>query len=67
MNAGRVVTYDQLLQWVWGPEKSGDVHMQTTPDIFAEPRVGNRMAKGEMQEQEVVYPSWCCVYYSIAP
>ena len=61
-NAGRVMTHDQILQRVWGPEYSGDVQLvratmrnlrrklgddATDPRyVFTEPRVGYRMAKG---------------------
>ena len=62
-NAGRVLTYEHLLQRVWGPDNSGDVRpMRTAVNslrrklgddadnptyIFTEPRVGYRMAAGE--------------------
>ncbi len=67
VNAGRVLTHDQLLQRVWGPGKSGDVRALRThlrrlrgklgenasdpTYFFAEPRVGYRMAKGEGQDE----------------
>ena len=63
VNAGRVVTHDQLLRRAWGPKKQGDLralraHLMrlrrklgedgSNPTyFFAEPRVGYRMAKGE--------------------
>ena len=62
-NAGRVLTHDQLLHRVWGLTISGDARVirshlmrlrrklgedAASPRyIFAEPRVGYRMAKGE--------------------
>ena len=67
-NAGRVLTHDQLLQRVWGLTISGDARVirshlmrlrrklgedAASPKyIFAEPRVGYRMAKTETQGQE---------------
>ncbi len=64
-NSGRVLTYDHLLQRVWG-ERSGDVRPMRTivsnlrrklgddaddpTYIFTEPRVGYRMPKGERSE-----------------
>ena len=66
-NAGRVLTYEHLLQRVWGPENNGDVRpMRTAVSslrhklgddadiptyIFTEPRVGYRMAEGERSGQ----------------
>ena len=66
-NAGRVLTYEHLLQRVWGPENNGDVRpMRTAVSslrhklgddadiptyIFTEPRVGYRMAEGEQSGQ----------------
>ena len=63
VNAGRVLTHDQLLRRAWGPTKHGDLralraHLRrlrrklgedgSNPTyFFAEPRVGYRMAKGE--------------------
>ena len=63
VNAGRTVTHDQLLRRVWGSKKPDDLHSlrahlkrlrrklgddASNPTyIFAEPRVGYRMAKGE--------------------
>ncbi len=60
-NAGRVLTHDQLLQRVWGPEYSGETGLvrsfirnlrnklgddaQDPRYIFAEPRVGYRMPR----------------------
>ena len=62
-NAGRVLTYEHLLQRVWGPENNGDVRpMRTVVNtlrrkledntdlptyIFTEPRVGYQLAEGE--------------------
>ena len=61
INAGRVLTHDQLLQRAWGADFSGEPHLvriiigrlrrklgddATDPQyIFTEPRVGYRMAK----------------------
>ena len=63
VHAGRVLTHDQLLQRVWGPERIGEpwlvrevvkrLRRKLGDDagspayIFTEPRVGYRMAKGE--------------------
>ena len=60
-NAGRILTLDQILQRVWGPEYSGEAQLVRTfvkklrqklgddaskpRYIFTEPRVGYRMAK----------------------
>ena len=68
VNAGRVLTHEQILQRIWGPGNSGDVRVIRThlrrlrlklgedagnpKYIFAEPRVGYRMAKGEMPGQQ---------------
>ena len=68
MNAGRVLTFDILLQRVWGPGRSGDKGSVSTyvkrlrrkldedagspKYIFAEPRVGYRMPKGEQTSSE---------------
>ena len=68
VNAGRVLTFDALLDRVWGLGRSSDrgsvrtyvkrLRRKLREDagnpkyIFAEPRVGYRMPKGEMQEQE---------------
>ena len=65
-NAGRVMTYDRLLQRVWGLRRSGDSRRVRTAAkqlrrklgddannptyILNEPRVGYRMEKGEEQE-----------------
>ena len=67
VNAGRVLTHDDLLQRVWGLDHSGDrgtvrscvkrLRRKLGEDannpvyIFAEPRVGYRMAKGETPGQ----------------
>ena len=66
VNARRALTHDQLLQRVWGPDKgedSGPVRnivkrlrrklgedASNPASIFAVPRVGYRMEKGEEQE-----------------
>ena len=63
VNGGRVLTHDQLLRGVWGLTNSGDVRVIRTlvmrlrrkldddasspTYIFAEPRVGYRMPKGQ--------------------
>ena len=68
VNAGRVLTFDALLDRVWGLGRSSDrgsvrtyvkrLRRKLREDagnpkyIFAEPRVGYRMPKGETQEQE---------------
>ena len=68
VNAGRVLTFDALLDRVWGLGRSGDrgsvrtyvkrLRRKLREDagnpkyIFAEPRVGYRMPKGEPQELE---------------
>ena len=67
-NAGRLLTYQHLLERVWGEKSSGDVRpMRTIVSklrrklgddadnpiyIFTEPRVGYRMPKGETPEGE---------------
>ena len=67
-NAGRVMTYDRLLQLVWGLRSSGDSRRVRTAVeqprrklgddasnstyILNEPGVGYRMEKGEMLEKE---------------
>ena len=67
-NAGRVMTYDRLLQRVWGLRGSGDSRRVRTAAkqlrrklgddannptyILNEPRVGYRMEKGEERERE---------------
>ena len=64
-NAGRVLTYEHLLQRVWGEKSNSDVPAMRTivsslrrklgddadspTYIFTEPRVGYRMPKGEAQ------------------
>ena len=66
VHAGRVLTHDQLLQRVWGPEKTGEPWLVrevvkrlrrklgtaagNPAYIFTEPRVGYRMPKGEQTE-----------------
>ena len=68
VNAGRVLTYPQLLRHIWGPEHLGDVRPMRTvisnlrrklgddaeqpTYILTEPRVGYRMPKGEGQRSE---------------
>ena len=68
VNDGRVLTHDQLLRRVWGPKNFGDVRVIRTlvgklrrkldddasspTYIFAEPRVGYQMPKGQEPEQE---------------
>jgi len=63
LNAGRVLTHDQLLRRVWGPNRPRDLRALRThlrrlrrklgedasnpTYFFSEPRVGYRMAKGE--------------------
>ena len=65
-NSGRVLTYEHLLERVWGEKSSGDVRPMRTivsklrrklgddadnpTYIFTEPRVGYRMPKGESSE-----------------
>ena len=67
VNAGRVLTHDQLLRRVWGSKRPGNLavlrtHLRrlrsklgedaTNPTyFFAEPRVGYRMAKADPQEE----------------
>ena len=66
VNAGRVVTYEHLLQRVWGTEADADIRPIRTvistlrrrlgddseypTYIFTEPRVGYRMANGQTKE-----------------
>ncbi len=66
VNAGRVLTHDQLLQRIWGPERAGEPGLVRNvvkrlsrklgddadhPDyIHTEPRVGYRMPRGEGPE-----------------
>ena len=68
VNAGRVLSHDQLLQRVWGPGRSGEpgllrnvvrrLRRKLGDDadnpryIFTEPRVGYRMPRGETPGQE---------------
>ena len=68
VNAGRVLTYDQLLRRVWGQTKSSDVRViravvrrlrrkldddASSPTyIFTKPRVGYRMPKGQEPGQQ---------------
>ena len=67
-NAGRLLTYEHLLERVWGEKSSGDVRPMRTivsklrrklgddadnpTYIFTEPRVGYRMPKGETHMHE---------------
>ena len=69
VHAGRVLTHDQLLQRVWGLERTGEPWLvrevvkrlrrklgddaDNPAYIFTEPRVGYRMAKGEGPEPEM--------------
>ena len=66
MEAGRVVPHDRLLRRVWSPGRPGNMRVLRTTlmhlrrklgddaknptYIFAEPRVGYRMPKGETEE-----------------
>ncbi len=66
-NAGRVLTHDQLLRRVWGPNRPGDLRALRThlrrlrrklgedasdpTYFFSEPRVGYRMAKGDSGDE----------------
>ena len=68
VNAGRVLTHGQLLQRIWGPERTGEPGLvrnvvkrlrrklgddaDNPAYIFTEPRVGYRMAKGEGETRE---------------
>ena len=68
VNAGRALTHERLLQRVWGPDKGEDTgpvrnivkrlrrklgeDASNPAFIFAVPRVGYRMEKGEGQERE---------------
>ena len=67
VHAGRVLTHDQLLRTVWGPERTGEPWQvrevvkrlrrklgddaQDPTYIFTVPRVGYRMAKEEEEQQ----------------
>ena len=67
VSAGRVLTHNELLRRIWGPNKPGDLRALRThlrrlrsklgedasnpTYFFAEPRVGYQMAKGEGPEQ----------------
>ncbi len=67
VHAGRVLTHDQLLRRVWGPERTGEPWQvrevvkrlrrklgddaQDPSYIFTVPRVGYRMAKEEEEQQ----------------
>ena len=69
VNAGRVLTHNQLLRKAWGPGKRGNLgalrtHLRRLRSklgedaanptyFFAEPRVGYRMAKEEKQGEEL--------------
>ena len=64
VHAGRVLTHDQLLQRVWGPQRTGEPWLvrevvkrlrrklgddaNSPVYIFTEPSVGYRMEKGEV-------------------
>ncbi len=68
VNAGRVLTHDQLLRRVWGPANSGDARLvravvkrlrrklgddaNSPTYVVTEPRVGYRMAKAEQPHTE---------------
>ena len=68
MEAGRVVPHDRLLRRVWSPGKPGNLRVLRThlmklrrklgddasnpKYIFAEPRVGYRMPKGETEGEQ---------------
>ena len=68
VNAGRPLTHQHLLQRVWGPDQGEDsapvrnivrrLRRKLGDDagnpayIFAEPRIGYRMERGEAQEPE---------------
>ena len=68
VHAGRVLTHDQLLQRVWGPQRTGEPWLvrevvkrlrrklgddaDNPAYIFTEPRVGYRMPRGETPGQE---------------
>ena len=70
VNAGQVMTHDQLLRRVWSPKKLGDLralraHIRRIRSklgedgnnptyVFAVPRVGYRMPKGEGQGDATV-------------
>ncbi len=45
VNAGRVVTHDELLRRIWGAKRSSD--LRRLRQKLAEPRVGYRMAKSD--------------------
>ena len=49
VSLGRVLTNNQLLQRVWGPNKAGG--SGPVRNIINEPRVGYRMEEGETQEE----------------
>ena len=67
VNAGRVVTHDELLRKIWGAKRPSNLRSLRThlrrlrqklgenasnpTYFFAEPRVGYRMAKGDSQDQ----------------
>ena len=72
VNAGRALTHERLLQRVWGPDKGEDTgpvrnivkrlrrklgeDASNPAFIFAVPRVGYRMEKGEEQEGDITTP-----------
>ena len=72
VNAGRVLTYAQLLRRVWGADSDSDLRPMRTvvsalrrildddPEnptyIFTEPRVGYRMAEGEERQTPETRP-----------
>ena len=52
VNAGRVVTHDELLRRIWGAKRPSDLrslrtHLRRLRQKLAEPRVGYRMAKSD--------------------
>ena len=69
VHAGRVLTHDRLLQWVWGPQRNGEPWLVrevvkrlcsklgddagNPAYIFTEPRVGYRMPRARGQEPEI--------------
>ena len=73
VNAGRALTHAHLLQRVWGPDKGEDTgpvrnivkrlrrklgeDASNPAFIFAVPRVGYRMEKGEEQEERAELPA----------
>ena len=72
LNAGKVVTYEQLLRRVWGADRNGDIRPMRTAIstvrrrlgddsndptyIYTEPRVGYRMPRSETQQANDAEP-----------